>query len=411
MVKRPYYGGSIFEDRTKKLWTWAGKYRDYRGEYVNKKISAKTQRELRRKVDEFFIDNENSNIISQSITVARWIDKWLDIYVKPTVKYKTYVTYRDRLKYVKNNFGNRRVKTLNTTELQVFFNELRISGGAKNQGLAADSVNHIRRYLKMALDSAIKNGYLVNNPVEATKPQKVWKKEIIVLDEKEVKVLLDVAKSGEYITFGVSNPNYIRQDFGTKYLVNCYYNLINLALATGMRFGELIGLQWCNVDFTNNKIHIEKQIVVTNDSQGYFDTPKSMSSRRVISVDEEVLKDLKIFKNTQEKLVDFLGEKYKNKEELVFTNCFGNHINRSNFNNRYFKKMLGEAGISSRFKIHNMRHTHATLLLKHGVNIKIVSERLGHSNPTVTLNVYAHVLKSMETTASDMWSKIIKNEE
>lgn len=106
---------------------------------------------------------------------------------------------------------------------------------------------------------------------------------------------------------------------------------------------------------------------------------------------------------------NFLGDLYRNKFGLVFTNIFGNPINLTNFRKRYFNKMLEAARIKKGFTIHSMRHTHATLLLKKGVNIKVVSERLGHSSATVTMNIYAHVLESMEQTAPSVWALILKD--
>ena len=106
-----------------------------------------------------------------------------------------------------------------------------------------------------------------------------------------------------------------------------------------------------------------------------------------------------------------LGDKFNNENNLLFTNTFGGPVNVQNFKRRYYFKMLAAAGIKKGFNIHSMRHTHATLLLKHGVNPNVVANRLGHSNATVTLNIYAHVLENMEETAPNTWAQIMRGGE
>ena len=117
---------------------------------------------------------------------------------------------------------------------------------------------------------------------------------------------------------------------------------------------------------------------------------------------------MKEFKAYQQNYADMLGDKFINEHNLCFTNIWGKPFSVSNFRRRYFVKMLQAAGIDSNFTIHSMRHTHATLLLKNNINAKVVSERLGHSSVNVTLNIYAHVLESMEQTAPNMWGQILQ---
>ena len=124
-----------------------------------------------------------------------------------------------------------------------------------------------------------------------------------------------------------------------------------------------------------------------------------------------MLQELKEFREYQKQYAVYLGNKFQNEHNLIFTNIFGKPVCYSNFRQRYFLKMIGTAGISEKFRIHCMRHTHATLLLKAGVNVNVVSKRLGHSNATVTLNIYAHVLEEMEKTAADAWGKLLDTDE
>ena len=407
MAKRLRGEGSCFFDETKQLWTWVKTYELSNGDKKTKRITGKTEKSLKANIAKFEAQLERSKISTQNITLETWLAKWLDIYVKPPVcKQKTYENYRDRLNYLLPIIGKRRLNTITTIELQEIFNTLHVSGGKRGGGLAAHSVNRIRSYLKTALNAAIEHGLLAKNPVNATKRLTEKKAEIVVMNEQEVRRFLAIAKDGSYMTFGVKNPKYIKNNFGTQYLQKNYYNFVNLALATGMRCGELRGLSWSCVDFETGNIRVEEQLVTTNDYADMYDDPKTYHSVRTIGIDNTVLQELKEFHNYQKQYAEFLGNNFKNEHDLIFTNIFGKPVCYSNFRKRYFLKLIGAAGISDKFTIHCMRHTHATLLLKAGVNVNVVSKRLGHSSATVTLNIYAHVLEDMEKTASEAWGKM-----
>lgn len=408
MAKRIRGEGSIFFDEGKKLWTLVKTYELPNGAKKQKRITGKTEKALKRNIAKFEESLEQNQSISTNTTLEKWIAEWLDAYVKPPVlKQKTYENYRDRLAYLLPLLGKRRLNTLTTKEIQEALKKLYAEGGAKKQGLAAHSVNRIRSYLKSALNDAIDNGLLTKNPANGTKPLKEAKADIVVMTESEVRRFLEIAKTGSYISFGVKNPKYLKHNIGTQYLEKTYYNFVNLALATGMRCGELRGLSWQCVDFEAGTIRVEEQLISTNDYADMFDDPKTYHSVRTIVVDKTVLNELQEFKEYQKDYAVILGDKFLNEHDLIFTNTFGKPVCYSNFRKRYFFKMLGAAGISPKYTIHCMRHTHATLLLKAGVNVSVVSKRLGHSSTTVTLNIYAHVLDEMEKTAPETWGKLL----
>lgn len=408
MARGIYGDGSLFYDNGKQLWVQTIHYTLPDGEHATKKLSAKTKARLRDKVRDFNDKLYMDNLQSKRITVRTWLQQWLEVYIKHSCKQKTYENYRDRVRYVYPYIGDRQLHTIKGLELQHIFNDLLLHGGAKQQGLSSETICCMRRYLKAAFDVAIQNGYLSKNPVSGTKPPKKEPSKIVVIDEVQVAKLLEVAKAGEYVTYGVQNPKYIKHNIGTRYLKMCYYNFVNLGLASGMRCGELRGLKWSCVDFERQKIIIEMQIVTTADYADIHDEPKTFKSRRVIHIDVDVMSTLHRYMVYQSQYAKLVGDKFINSNNLVFTNSVGNQVCVSNFRKRYYRKMLGAAGISKDYTIHSMRHTHATLLLKHGVNLNVVSQRLGHSKPSVTLDIYAHVLDDMETTAAAAWSKIAK---
>lgn len=407
MARRSWGEGSLFFDNTNKLWTWRGSYY-INGEKKKKTLTAVRQVDLKRKIDNFKLEIKDGLIVNSNMTVEKWINQWLEIIVKPSVKQRTYENYKERLGYFADVYGKRQLRSLSSLEIQNFFNNLHLNGGIKNQGIAVESVNCCRRYLKAAYAAAIKNKIVSDNPVEGTRPLRKVKNRIIVMTETDVIRFLDVAKKGDYIYSGVENPNYIKKNIAAEYYVKEFYNLVNLALATGMRIGELRGLDWKSINFSKKYIHVKQQIIKTAETDNFFDEPKTLHSNRKISVDDNVLKSMKEFKAYQQKYADMLGDKFINEHNLCFTNIWGKPFSVSNFRRRYFVKMLHAAGIDSNFTIHSMRHTHATLLLKNNINAKVVSERLGHSSVNVTLNIYAHVLESMEQTAPNMWGQILQ---
>lgn len=407
MARRSWGEGSLFFDNTNKLWTWRGSYY-INGEKKKKTLTAVRQVDLKRKIDKFKLDLKDGLIVNFNMTVEKWINQWLDIIVKPSVKQRTYENYKERLGYFVDVYGERQLRSLSSLEIQNFFNNLHLNGGIKNQGIAVESVNCCRRYLKAAYAAAIKNKIVSDNPVEGTRPLRKVKNRIIVMTETDVIRFLDVAKKGDYIYSGVENPNYIKKNIAAEYYVKEFYNLVNLALATGMRIGELRGLDWKSINFSKKYIHVKQQIIKTAETDNFFDEPKTLHSNRKISVDDSVLQSMKEFKSYQKNYAVMLGDKFINEHNLCFTNIWGKPFSVSNFRRRYFVKMLQAAGIDSNFTIHSMRHTHATLLLKNNINAKVVSERLGHSSVNVTLNIYAHVLESMEQTAPNMWGQILQ---
>ncbi|MBQ3112794.1 MAG: site-specific integrase [Phascolarctobacterium sp.] len=406
MARRAKGEGSLYFDEKRQSWRWHGYYINQNGEKKFKNFYAKKQSELKKKVDAFLKQNNENEYVDKNISVAQWIEIWLESFVKPTVKLTTYGIYQQKMFYVISAFGNKPLYCVNGIEFQKFLNELHLSGGSRNQGLSAATVNSVRRYFKICCNVAVENGVIIKNPILVTKPIRKKRTEITVLTENEVKLMLQIAKEGNYVYEGISNKRFLNFNEGTKYLINCYYALIKTALSTGMRIGELRGLVWDCIYFSRKYIEVKRQLVNTGNAL-IFDEPKTSYGKRKIVIDDSLITELVEFKNYQEKYKEALGNHFKNDSNLVFTNTFGSPIDLHNFRMRYFNKILKAANINPSFTIHCMRHTHASILLKNGVNIKVVSERLGHSTVTITLNTYAHILENMEYTASNTWASII----
>jgi integrase len=159
-----------------------------------------------------------------------------------------------------------------------------------------------------------------------------------------------------------------------------------LALFSGARQGELLGLKWGDIEWNNKQIHIQRTF-----NNGRFFATKTRDSNRRIDIGPTVIKELKKWKLASG----------KSKLGLVFPNEAGEPMDHHNMVNRFFLPALKTAGLSrklengktERIRFHDLRHTYASLLIEQGENIKYIQTQLGHSSPTVTLNVYAHLMK------------------
>ncbi len=178
------------------------------------------------------------------------------------------------------------------------------------------------------------------------------------------------------------------------------YIAILLAISTGMRLGEVFGLKWECLDLKKGIVYVRRALITSHKISGgeWFQEPKTAKSRRQIPLPAEVTQELRQYQKWQEEHKQQLGDKYED-NQLVIANTFGRPANTSNFTTRYFKKLLVDAGIDRSVKFHDLRHTHATLLLLEGIHPKVVQERLGHSTVTMTLDTYSHILPDMQDAA------------
>jgi len=298
--------------------------------------------------------------------------------------------------YIKPTIGHRIITKIKAPDIQRVFNEMLTTAGKNKQGVSSLTVRMTRRYLSMAFDKAIEVGLVSKNIIKATSPPRLVKEEIRPLSEEQYALLLKTAKLGEYIFYGCEQQQ--KPDLATEYLQAMAYTAVLLAINTGMRLGEVFGLKWSDIDFEKNSVNVGRSLVASCHGV-HFEEPKTKGSRRRIPLPEKVTKALEKYNKEQQWHGHVLGDKFVNKEDLVFPNSAGKPINTANFTQRYFKRMINQAGLDKKFSFHDLRHTHATILLKQGVNIKVISERLGHSTIQLTLDTYAHLMPDMQETA------------
>lgn len=171
-----------------------------------------------------------------------------------------------------------------------------------------------------------------------------------------------------------------------------YRTLFTLAIFSGARQGELLGLKWSDIEWGNNQIHIQR----TFNNDNWYDV-KTAASNRKIDIGPSMITNLKEWKLACP----------PNAHDLVFPNKAGRPINHNNLIQRHFYPAMENAGLP-KIRFHDLRHTYASLLIEQGENIKYIQSQLGHSSPSVTLNVYAHLMKpANQEAASKLENKIL----
>ncbi len=185
-----------------------------------------------------------------------------------------------------------------------------------------------------------------------------------------------------------------------------YSALFAFAVATGMRPEEYLALKWSDLDLEARIATVTRTLVWRKGGGWYFGEPKTARSRRTVTFPDPLAKVLRTHKAKQSEARLRLGTAYAS-ENLVFGTVEGTPLNIRNLTQRHFKPLLKRANLSASFRLYDLRHTCATLLLAANEHPKVVSERLGHASITLTLDTYSHVLPSMQQAASDKLERIL----
>jgi integrase len=185
-----------------------------------------------------------------------------------------------------------------------------------------------------------------------------------------------------------------------------WYTAFLIALETGMRPEEYLGLQWADVDFERGNVTVRRALVWLKGGGWRFEEPKTSQSRRNIPLTQIALTALRRHRKEQAEHLLKLGSNYQ-KHDLVSASELGTPYHWRNLSNRHFKKILEKAKLSKTFRLYDLRYTCATLLLSAGENPKIVSERLGHASIVLTLDTYSHVLPNMQQAATEKLERLL----
>lgn len=341
-----------------------------------KSLYARTQREVleRRKTElERVAGGMPSG--SERQTVAEYLTVWLDG-SKTRVRLSTWTSYRVYIeKHIVPELGRVRLAQLTPAHLQRLYAKLIAAGKAPI------SVRHLHALLHKALGDAAKWGLVPRNIVPLIDPPRAPRHEMTALDERQVRALLDEAAGDRLGAFYV------------------------LAVTTGMRLGEMFALRWKDVDLEKRMLQVRQTVSWAGGSLS-FGEPKTKKSRRRIELSALAVAALKDHRRRQlEERLRSLGA-WQEDLDLVFTNEIGGALHPSNVMNRSYRPLLERARLP-RIRLHDLRHTAATIALARGVPAKIVSEMLGHSSVAVTLDIYSHVTPTMQQAAASVMDEAL----
>lgn len=304
---------------------------------------------------------------TKNMCVKEYLEHWLEEYAKNNVSHTTFEKYQYSVKKAIPYIGHLKLTNLKPLHIQKLFNDL------SKTGLSSSSCAAYYRALNTALNMAVKWQIISNNPCSSINSPKENNKKMNVLTQNEVNYLLGQIKDRPI------------------------YPVVLLAVSCGLRRGEILGLQWANIDFINSTLYIENNLTQSSSKIELGET-KTSTGKRAVALPNSVLKELKEIRKQQKENKLMLGQDYED-NDYVCTWPDGK-IFRPDYITKAFPKLLKEFDLPQ-VRFHDLRHTHATLLLRQGIHPKVVQERLGHSNISITLDTYSHILPDMQKEAAD----------
>ena len=362
---------------------WEGRYTAGRdpvtGKAIYKNVLAKTQKECKEKLEQAIEKNGKVDVVrSGKYTVAEWVRLWFETYSKPSIREQTAYYYNNYIeKHIVPGIGNIKLDKLTTLQIQQFYNKLKTSGRVqryehielKDKGLSNRFIRGVHGVLNSALEQAVKERLITSNPAEGCKLPKIEKKEMKVLLPEQI---------GAYL-----------QEANRRGLLPAYY----LELTSGLRRGELLALLWTDLDVENMTISVTKQVNRIN-GQLKVSQPKTSNSIRTIPIPKQAV-DLLILEH----------EKHPDNPYMFPSPKTGTMYDPDSFRHTH-EKILAAAGIEH-IRFHDLRHTFATLSLQNGVDVKTLSNTLGHYSAGFTLDTYTHATQRMKREAADTIGSVI----
>lgn len=362
---------------------WEGKYTlgydPKTGKLIRKSVYGKTQKEVRLALSKIVSEMDSGTYAEPSkMKVSQWLDEWLASYTM-NIKPATRSAYEEHIRvHIKPSLGDIPLKQLSTRDIQQLYTNL-----LKERELSPKTVRNIHGVLHRTLEQAKLLGCIRVNPTDAAVTPRVEKKQVETLDAEDIGKFLAAIR-------------------GTKY----EYPLF-VAVFTGLRQGELLGLTWDCVDFENGLLLINKQHNrVKGDTEFRFASLKN-DKARVLTAADEVMEVLKLQKERQTAWAAALGDGWSNPDHLVFTTEFGRYINNKILYQN-FKRIMRKLNKPD-LRFHDLRHTYAVNSLRAGDDIKTVQENLGHATASFTLATYAHATPGMKRESAKRMTEFIRS--
>jgi integrase len=361
--------GSIFR---KPNGTWVAQV-----SVLSKRIShsarsrAECQAWIRQTLDQI---DQGMTFEARNLRLSDYLREWIGV-KKASVRQRTAFQYERLISlYVAPMLGRVRLKDLSLRLVNRFYERLAA------QGVGVSHIRYAHRVLHAALEHAARTGLLGRNPAHgATLPKRPYR-EMAILNEQQVTSFLVAASSSKFRT------------------------LFHLAVTTGMRFSELRGLSWSDVDWIKGTISVKRQIQQMPRLGPTIGEPKTHSAIRTIRLGETSLDMLREHQQRVERLQVEAGNGWQERG-LIFPSKVGTPFIPCAVQDEFHRVL--EAASLPRIRFHDLRHTAASLMLSHGVAALVVSKILGHSSPSITLGIYAHSTLDMQDHAAGVIEEIV----
>lgn len=365
------------------------------GKQKFKVFTNKDKKIVVEKLNEYKANNDMFNNIDD-ISVSIWLDKWYKSYVIENVRVSTRTSYEGIIRNHLNKYiGNIKLRELKKEHIEKMYNAL-LKPNEDKKALSVKTVRNVHQVLHKALQEALEQEYIEKNPasiskVPTLKNLNIPKKEIEIYSYTEEQSLINESLTD-----------------------NIYGDVVIFALLTGMRKGEILGLQWKDIDFNKNIINVNKQLSrVKNYNENIksktvlkiiYNT-KTDNSTRAIPITNDIKKLLEKHRIEQNKNKEILKDKYSD-NDMVFCKVDGIFLDPDTTRDKYCK--LAEKANVKKCTFHALRHTFATRALESGMNVKVLSKILGHYSVQFTLDTYAHALIEMKTEEMEKMSSYMQ---
>ncbi len=369
--------------RKRKDGRWEGRYTagydPKTGKRIIKNVLGKTQAEVKQKLSTAMEACKAVDVVrSDDYTVAEWLRTWFALYAKPNIRPTTARSYQGSIElHIIPRIGCIKLNKLTGRDIQKLYKDLMENGRlrkaqkSKQPGLSSTTVRGIHMMLHNALDRAVKERLILRNPTEDCIIPKVQKQEMKILHPEDMKAYLEAAEK--------------------RGVLPMFY----LELVSGIRKGELVALRWEDLDVEHRTISVSKQALGGLGKELVVNRPKTENSIRAISIPQDAV-DLLVREH----------EKHPENPYLFPSPLTGGMYHPDSVVNLH-KKILKDAGLEH-IRFHDLRHTFATMALQNGVDVKTVSNMLGHYDAGFTLRTYTHATRQMQQQAAEKMGNFMK---
>lgn len=344
------------------------------------RMCTKTRKEAQERLSELLQRQQAKApvvAVPESLTVGEYLKRWLGDYAATGVRPKTFHSYSQLVRlHLVPSLGAIPLARLQPLHLQRLYSE------KVKAGLSPRTVRYLHAILHKALDHAVRWDLATRNVADSVAPPKLQQREMSVLTAEQASAFLEAAAADRL------------------------HALYVVALTTGMRQGEILGLRWRDVGLDTGSIYIKRTLNRVRGEWLYAE-PKTARSRRHVTLPAVAVIALRQHREQQQGEKEMLGGNYQDLG-LVFCKASGEPLDGS-WVTHHTQHLLRKAGLP-KVRFHDLRHTHATMMLQQGVHPKIVSDRLGHSSIKLTLDTYSHVLPTMQREAADRVDELFRSQ-